>query len=105
MSVVITLDPALGKILDSLNDPVEDPDRRLASVWISWCEGVYLIPVGEYTTVNFGTWYGPSMLVTDIIFHCRYLWMSGQGQFWGPKYQSIHPYDDLEGNIIVKINF
>ncbi len=58
------MDPVLKKLLDEL--PQEDPDRKMAAVWINWCEGRHRVPIGVETHIEFGPWYGPPMESYDI---------------------------------------
>ena len=110
MNEVITkdrIDPALKKLLDDL--PEGDPDKDHAVIWTAWCDGEHIIPIGETVTVNMGTWYGPSMHVTEIICwvkHIKGQWANKSLCPLAPACNTngiINPQDNLE--VIVTVNY
>ena len=67
---VITMDPALRKLLDEL--PADDPDKEpMAEVWIALCDQRCMVPLNTPTEVDFGEWYGPPMPLNDVLIHAR----------------------------------
>ncbi len=93
--MVITLDPALKKLMEDL--PEGDPDKKWVTVWVPMCEGKHLIHFGETVEVPFGPWYGPGMPITDVLFWYQYLGFVGNNCFYGGYPPYIKPFDDLTG--------
>ena len=98
MTTVITLDPALKKLIDEL--PREDPDKKLVTVWSPWCEGMHLIPLNEVVDVDFGQWFGPVMEVVEIPMRCRYLIYECNVKLDAVGPSIIYPMDSLSVEIM-----
>lgn len=81
---VRTLDPAFRRLLDDLEKPQKDPDQPMAEVWIPWCQGHQLVPIGVECTVDFGQWCGPPMAAREIIIYGRRLDNGHEGYARGP---------------------
>ena len=53
--------PNLRKLLADLEQPQQDPDQEFAEIWVQWCEGRQIVPIGVKFSVCLGVWQGPDM--------------------------------------------
>lgn len=100
MPEVITLDPALKKLLDNL--PAEDPDpkRDWVDVWCVWTEARHRIPMYEEVTLNMGVWQGPDTKYQDIPIFAQHVLTGQKARFvpdiWRNERGTIFQGDQLE---------